>query len=540
MLRRHPNDPYAWRMANRLIAGRRPQHIPALEDIARDLHPLVAVQKSAQVGLTELEIDGALWVADTLYAGRGHAVVLMPTQGQMDDFVATRVDPAIQQNPYLRGQLAHDPPRRKGADSKRLKLFRNGGAIFFRGADSQRNIASVDADAVFADEFDHMPDGSFELMQKRVTSSQQGMIRVFSTPRYPEAGINGLFLESDRRSYLLLCQACAHEQPLTFEDNVDRIRQGVVCRNCGAPLDVTAPGRWVATAPTNTAIHGYHLNRLYLPWANIPNMIAASEARGPFAVQAFQNSDLGETYAPPGAGLTLHDIDQCRQDYDLAAYAGQACVMGIDTGSPCYVVIREHARRGAPGEPLAPARLWFAGEADWEQLDGLWERFNVKGCVIDGLPEMHAAREFARRHGARVRLAYYGGPPGHERRKGRPGEPNTWQIQRTEALEEVMERFRSGVAALPHDARQLGGRVKDGQGEYVRQLRAPQRTLERDAHGNPKASWDDFGKPDHFAHAELYALFADKDFATGRRKISFRSLDTSSGGRPTRRTLVLQ
>ena len=502
-------------MVHRIIAGRRPRHIPPLVDIARDLHPLVAVQKSAQVGLTELEIDGALWAANTLHAGRGHALFLMPTQGQMDDLVQARVDPAIQQNPYLRGQLATEPPRRKGADSKRLKLFRNGGKIFFCGADSKRNIASVDADVVFGDEYDQMPEGTLELMQKRVTSSSHGLIRVFSTSRYREAGINGLFLRSNRCSYLLVCQSCGHEQPLTFRDNIDRHRQCVVCRACGAPMDVTAPGRWVATAPTNTAVHGYHLSRLHLPWANIPEIVEASEARAPFAVQEFQNSDLGETYAPPGARLTLHDIDHCRQEYELGAYAGQPCVIGIDTGSPNYVVIREHPKRAAPGQPPAPARLWFAGEAGWDQLDGLWERFDVRRCVIDGQSEMHAAREFARRHLARARLAYYGGPPGHERQEGRSGEPNIWRIQRTEALDEVMERFRSRSLALPRDARNQGGRVKDGQGEYYRQLRAPQRTLERDAHGNLKSSWDDFGKDDHYAHAELYCMFADKDLAAG-------------------------
>ena len=30
--------------------------------------------------------------------------------------------------------------------------------------------------------------------------------------------------------------------------------------------------------------------------------------------------------------------------------------MGIDTGSPNYVVTREHPKRAAPGEPPAPAK----------------------------------------------------------------------------------------------------------------------------------------------------------------------------------------
>ena len=46
-------------------------------------------------------------------------------------------------------------------------------------------------------------------------------MRLASTPRYPEAGINELFLQSDRRFYFIKCPACGHEQKLTWEENVD-------------------------------------------------------------------------------------------------------------------------------------------------------------------------------------------------------------------------------------------------------------------------------------------------------------------------------
>ena len=35
---------------------------------------------------------------------------------------------------------------------------------------------------------------------------------------------------------------------------------------------------------------------------------------------------------------------------------------------------------------------------DFGDLDKLMERFRVARCVIDGLPETHATREFAKRH----------------------------------------------------------------------------------------------------------------------------------------------
>ena len=114
--RRDPaSDPYAWALTHRRYAGGPPMHLPALAAIARDDHPFVVVQKSAQVGLTELIVNRALWAADTAYAGRGNVLFLMPTQNQMGDFAQARFDRAIQDSAYLRGWLQRERPRRKGA-----------------------------------------------------------------------------------------------------------------------------------------------------------------------------------------------------------------------------------------------------------------------------------------------------------------------------------------------------------------------------------------------------------------------------------------
>ena len=113
-------------MAHRRVGERSLTHLPALADIARDAHPLVVVMKSAQVGLTELAVNLALHAADTGYAGRGNVLFLMPNQNQMDDFARSRFDRAIQDSAYLRERLQPEPPRRKGADSMRLKRVGDG------------------------------------------------------------------------------------------------------------------------------------------------------------------------------------------------------------------------------------------------------------------------------------------------------------------------------------------------------------------------------------------------------------------------------
>ena len=65
------------------------------------------------------------------------------------------------------------------------------------------------------------------------------------------------------------------------------------------------------------------------------------------------------------------------------------------------------------------------------------------------------------------------------------------------------------AAEFARNARQLGSdRVRDGFGDYYRQVMAPKRQLEQDAQGNWISRYDEHGKPDHYAHAETYCLQA--------------------------------
>jgi hypothetical protein len=514
-LRRDPRDPYAWSMVYRRMGSQPMRHLPALAAIARDDHPFVVVQKSAQVGLTELFVTLAMWACDTEYAGRGTAFFIMPTADQMADFAQARFDRAIQDSPYLRARLQPEPPRRKGVDSKRLKRIGNG-HLYMRGAESLRQITSVPADMVLLDEFDQMHEGVLEAARKRLTSSRAGLLRLASTPRYPETGVNGLFLHSDQHYYHLPCGACGLWQRLTWEANVDLERAQVVCWNCRQPLDRSSEGQWVASAPGNARIRGYHLSRLYSPWLDLREMIEASGATTPSALQEFQNSDLGETFVPPGGGLSIDALDQARCDYELDHYAGEPCVMGVDVGLNFHVVIREDTlRRVETRSKITEERgdrvslLWFAGQVStWDELDALRQQFNVRITVIDSQPETHGAREFAARDPEHIWLARY--QPSAQVPERNYSPPRTVQVDRTVALDATFERFRKGGLKLPcAGARALGGSVRDGVGEYYREVMALHRTLEQDAQGNWRSRWLDGSRPDHYAHAEVYCWLAD-------------------------------
>jgi hypothetical protein len=505
-------------MAERGLGPRMLRHLPLIEEALADKHDFMVIQKSAQVGITEMLVNLALWAASHGWAERGNVLYVMPNQAMVEEFAATRVDSIISESRFLSAALRADR-RGKQTDNRQTKRF-DRGTIYFRGTGGKASLSSVPIDVAIIDEFDLMEDlqSVLERVRQRLTSSSRRRLIVASTPTLPESGINGLFLQSDQRHYYLPCPRCGIEQPLRWPESVDFERCLVVCSKCRAVMDRQARGRWVAEAPGNAEIHGYSLNRLYSPWLDLRALIQASKLPGPRAQEYFHNSDLGEPFVPPGTGLTIAALDGVRFMYDRSDYDGGPCVMGVDVGIKLHLVIRACPPHGQhQGDERR--RLWFAGIVDtFEQLDDYIERFNVRVVVVDHQPEMHKAEEFAGKHRSKVWLAHYDHTrTGWQELPAAWGEQNRIRANRTHMLEATFERFHQRQLQLPQNARQLGGDPDAlGIGEYYREMTALKRHLERDANGDWASRWDDNGKDDHFAHAELYALLAEKSYLKPR------------------------
>jgi hypothetical protein len=188
--------------------------------------------------------------------------------------------------------------------------------------------------------------------------------------------------------------------------------------------------------------------------------------------------------------------------------------MGVDVGVTCHVIIREATPLQVMGNDVPfRARLRFAGTVtSFAELAPLMEKYKVDATCIDLYPETQLVTQFATSCRRRVFLADYDHyQPGHKL----SGDMRTISANRTDVLDEMVDRFRRGLLPLPADARYLGGRVKEGYGEYYREMMALGRTLERDAHGNPRAKWVDNRKADHYFHSEVYCMLADAYRRTG-------------------------
>lgn len=353
------------------------------------------------------------------------------------------------------------------------------------------------------------------LAQGRLGSSRDGWVRIASTPRYPGAGIHALFEQSDQRYYWLPCPHCHLAQRLTWEANVDQEHALLVCSRCRQPLDLWAPGEWRAAAPGNAETRGYHVSRLYSPMANLPAMVRQSrQALSLHDQQAFQNEVLGEVHVPATGALSPDVLDRCRRTYRLDEYAGEVCDMGVDvSGAVLWVVVC--GRPNSAGE----RRLWGAGTVrDFADLAPLLQRFHVRRCVIDSRPESRAARAFAAEHRGIVWLADYDRrQPGWEavKRTAR-NDVDCVHLNRTDALDEVAAGFRDQRLLLPANARDLGGPGRAGLGAFYAHQIAPVPVYEESPDGEFERRYKKTARPEDFAHAEVYCLYASKLNSGGR------------------------
>lgn len=225
---------------------------PWQQAIIDDMHPNKLVEKSRQLGLSELSISEVIWFLDT--HDNTKCMYTFPRANQMNDFSNTRVAPVFRDSPYLSSLLS------KEVNNVNTKKVGNS-YLLLRSAWGGALGEGADVDMFCADEYDRMKEGVEYAFQEGLKSSAFGLMRRWSTPTTPGYGINALFQTSDQRRYFHTCPHCGYKQYLTAEDNIIQVKPKGVnnatqeiedgtfiigCKKCHRELDRWQEGEWVA------------------------------------------------------------------------------------------------------------------------------------------------------------------------------------------------------------------------------------------------------------------------------------------------------
>lgn len=493
--------------------------------------PEVVIAKSAQVGASAWAWRAAVRLTDLGDTG----VYVFPTETHVSEFGDERIEPGIEESPYLRSRILG-----KYVHTKRLKRIGRG-FLHLRGSNSKAGAQSIAAQFIFFDEYDLLDQTNLVQIERRISGAVQigakPRVRRLGYPFTPNTGIDLAFKSSDMRTWHVTCPACGDEQPITWEDNVRWAMDGVgevlrpghdeftdakvvadvwrQCRTCEASLEDTGvgmrdgalrTGRWIKQNPEKDII-GFHVWRGMVPVTDLKALVIASRATKEEAKLAFAVLDLGRPYSEGTASLddaTLLRACGFGIEQVEAYYGANPTTMGIDVAGEraLNVWIDEQLPPEIDGVLNPRQALWIGTVSTFEEAAAMIERFRVHMVCIDSNPERRWAKLLRATYPGRVVLAEYDARIDSDPMKldvDDVGVPLKVRVNRTDAIDSMMDAIRQ-VRSRP---------VQNPPAGWMAQMKSLHRVARLDTKGRPYREYVTTGTDgDDYAHAAVYALVA--------------------------------
>src|SRR3990167_658573 len=476
-----------------------------LVDIYKDQAPNLVIQKCAQAGISERLISEAVWICDRL--GK-NSLYVFPTATTLSDFAQARLEPVFIASDYLSritGVLSRDEKVEKHAEMgkkiQKVGLKQIGkGFLYLRGSQNQRQIITVDADAVYLDERDRFTQEHVPYIDKRTLHSTLKWRREASTPTIPGKGVNESYLKSDQRVWMLTCEYCGLEQELDFFFNVNFKRKRTICKECKKPINRLKKGRWIALNPKSD-IHGYKVNGIHNPRRKVRELIEEYEkaqVTGFSGMQQFYNQVLGLPYEAEGKTLLISELNNCTQNYEVPHYV-TGCFAGVDVGEEKHHMIISKKIEDKLRYVWIGTVSEFLGPMD--SIEYLMTRFAVQVLVIDAKPETRKVKELIDKFYGKVFAAYY---------PTRKFDIQNYflyddfksevYIDRTISLDYLISDIQNELIELQSNAKYIKN--------FYEQMTAMTRQMVMNLRtGREEARWMERG-PDHILHAANYNRIA--------------------------------
>ncbi len=346
-----------------------------------------------------------------------------PTDTDMQDYVKSRFNPLIQDNPRAIGR--HIKSGKHGTDAAGLK--RIGGAnLYLRGStltpsstggDSKKasRLTSIQFDRLVVDEIDQVdPDAIAKMRGRMQNAAIRGIkgkkeIRYIANPSDEDRGVDLYWQRSDKRYWYSECLFCG-----TFTDTVrdflndpektvgfyDNGKGYVRCSGCEKPLAFNN-GKYIADVPSVKNLTFYQWSHLASAYSD-PGRILRDFRDPP-------EGNLGDVYRLDLGLAYSSSEDKLRKDVVLACCGNEGmpeshpgpCAMGVDNDDKKHVVIG--LKTGSDRYEI----IKVAVVADFNAVHDLARKFNVKSEVDDLRPNADMARDHQRREKHKVFLNEY-------------------------------------------------------------------------------------------------------------------------------------
>lgn len=350
------------------------------------------IRKCSQVGISELAIRKALALCGMIK--NFTTIYTLPTASFAGTLSKTRVNPVIQESPYLKDMV-------NDLDNVEVKQLGTS-YLYLKGAASSNAPISIPADALVHDELDFSDPLVISQYQSRLTHSPYKFKTRLSTPTIPGKGIDFEFQRSKRYFNFTKCDCCAHFFIPDYYEHVrvpsfsgdlreitkrnlhthDYTNAFVMCPRCGGKPNLGPAHReWVCeNLSENHVAEGFQVSPFDAPRIITPGYLV--EASTSYTnVAEFVNFNLGLPYFSQESVLSPEEV---QATISTVKFEGsQSRVIGMDLGMLCHIVVASTCYDGSmqvihtEKVPLQKAK---------ERYCSLRLQYKVRVSVIDSLP----------------------------------------------------------------------------------------------------------------------------------------------------------
>lgn len=440
-------------------------------DMFLDMSPKQVVQKTAQVGISQMNILKTQYVAR--YKGMD-VIYTLPTFDDVRQFVGGKVNRIIANNPIIQ-EWTKD---KDSIDQKRV----GNNVIYYRGTWTEKAAMMVTSDLNVYDEVDASKQDVIEQYSTRLQHSKYGWEWWFSHPSVEGSGVNKLFAISDQKHWFHKCSRCNNYLTLKWPENVDVERKIFICTNCKQELreEDRRKGIWVRKYK-NREISGYQVSSLFCPWISAARIIEYYKDK---SEEYFYNKVLGLPYIGKDTVVTEQTIlKNCKEEKNSKT---KRIVIGCDTGLTQYYVVGNE-----------DGMFFYGKSSGYEDVEKLLNHFKNSILVMDAKGDLTQPRELQKKYPGRVFLCEY-----RLDRKtlqfvswGKDREFGSVIADRNRMIQYVIEEFSKGEITL-------NGKQEEWE-EYFDHWRNIYREEEMDNLDLPRRIWKRRGA-DHWVHATVY------------------------------------
>lgn len=376
------------------------------------------VRKSAQTGFTVMAIAICGSSIDT--DPTGGILLVQPTDGALTDFIADKLNPAIEQSPPLKAKVKPQVSRSGEGSTTYLKRY-PGGSLSLAIANSTADLRSKTKRKIVKDEASEYPadlDGQgsphamIEARYESFLATADWKETNISTPTIVGACyIDQEFKSGDQRYWHITCPGCAVKFPLRFgpqfkHNDTFPYQAHYVAACCGTVIEaheknaLVRAGEWIATAPGPGKFPSYHIDALsspFVPWDKIAERWISAQT-DPAKLKAFYNLTLGQAYDMKGDAPDHVRLMERREAYRVG-HIPPRCLMltaaadvqmrGIYVEIVAWApnreswVIHTDVLEGDTTDANAGAFLKLAELYDREWPDAYGGRWRVDGFAVD-------------------------------------------------------------------------------------------------------------------------------------------------------------